>query len=241
MGSGLEDRFQNLHEIVKAARGCLPQGPWGYLVGGAETETTVRRNRQALDSIAFRPRVLRNVANVDLTTTFLGRTVLSFTGDLSSPGGRTAPGRVTATCEDALVYGPPPEGMPDMEAALSLSGSAHVVSLSEGDERPQTIDADWVRLLLKRRPPPQAPGGPGGAAAGASRAPAKAVAFDARGRVRLDGPRFIAAAETMRGERMDRPDYQIVAEGRGASGLPRRSSPRAASAPGCPAAAGPSR
>src|SRR5438132_13592176 len=73
MGSGLEDRFQNLHEIVKAARGCLPQGPWDYLVGGAETETTVRRNRQALDSIAFRPRVLRNVANVDLTTTFLGR------------------------------------------------------------------------------------------------------------------------------------------------------------------------
>ena len=75
MGSGLEERFQNLHEIVKAARGCLPQGPWDYLVGGAETETTVRRNRQALDSIAFRPRVLRNVANVDLTTTFLGRTL----------------------------------------------------------------------------------------------------------------------------------------------------------------------
>src|SRR5436190_1891972 len=73
MGSGLEDRFQNLHEIVKAARGCLPQGPWDYLIGGAETETTVRRNRQALDSIAFRPRVLRNVAKVDLTTTFLGR------------------------------------------------------------------------------------------------------------------------------------------------------------------------
>jgi isopentenyl diphosphate isomerase/L-lactate dehydrogenase-like FMN-dependent dehydrogenase len=73
MGSGLEDRFQNLHEIVKAARGCLPQGPWDYLIGGAETETTVRRNRQALDSIAFRPRVLRDVSSVDVTTTFLGR------------------------------------------------------------------------------------------------------------------------------------------------------------------------
>src|SRR5262249_23073667 len=73
MGSGLEDRFQTLHEIVKAARGCLPQGPWDYLTGGAETETTVRRNRQALDSVAFRPRVLRNVSSVDLTTTFLGR------------------------------------------------------------------------------------------------------------------------------------------------------------------------
>jgi len=71
--SGLEDKFQNLHEIVKAAKASLPQGPWDYLVGGAETETTVRRNRQALDSIAFRPRVLRNVAQVDLATTFLGK------------------------------------------------------------------------------------------------------------------------------------------------------------------------
>jgi glycolate oxidase len=75
MSSGLEDRFQTLHEIVKAAKACLPKGPWDYLVGGTETETTLRRNRQALDSIAFRPRVLRNVAEVDLSTTFLGRTL----------------------------------------------------------------------------------------------------------------------------------------------------------------------
>ena len=72
MTSGLEDRFQNLHEIFKAAREKLPQGPWDYLVGGTETETTLRRNRQAIDSIALRPRVLRNVAKVDCTTTFLG-------------------------------------------------------------------------------------------------------------------------------------------------------------------------
>ena len=71
--SGLEDKFQNLHEIVKAAQTNLPPGPWDYLIGGAETETTVRRNRQAIDSVAFRPRVLRNVSKVDLTTTFLGR------------------------------------------------------------------------------------------------------------------------------------------------------------------------
>ena len=30
------------------------------------------RNRHALDSIAFRPRVLRNVSSTDLTTTFIG-------------------------------------------------------------------------------------------------------------------------------------------------------------------------
>ena len=44
------------------ARQKLNHESWDYIVGGAETETTVRRNRLALDSIAFRPRVLRDVS-----------------------------------------------------------------------------------------------------------------------------------------------------------------------------------
>ena len=63
--SNLENRFQTLHEIVRAAKLALAPGPWDYLVGGTETETTLRRNRQALDSIAFRPRVLRDVSKID--------------------------------------------------------------------------------------------------------------------------------------------------------------------------------
>ncbi|MBI2158799.1 MAG: alpha-hydroxy-acid oxidizing protein [Candidatus Rokubacteria bacterium] len=68
-------QFQTLHEIVRAARNNLAPGPWDYLIGGAETETTLRRNRQALDSIAFRPRVLRDVSKIDATSTLLGRPV----------------------------------------------------------------------------------------------------------------------------------------------------------------------
>ena len=75
MASNLEDRFQTLSEIVKAAKQNLAPGPWDYLIGGAETETTLRRNRQALDAIAFRPRVLRNVAKVESASTFFGRPV----------------------------------------------------------------------------------------------------------------------------------------------------------------------
>ena len=73
MSSGLEDRFQTLHEIVRAARATLAPGPSDYLVGGAETESTLRRNRLAIDSLAFRPRVLRDVSKVDATSTFLGK------------------------------------------------------------------------------------------------------------------------------------------------------------------------
>jgi glycolate oxidase len=67
------EEFLTLQEIVAAARRNLPPGPWSYLVGGAETETTVKRNRQALDSIAFRPRVLRDMSRIDATSAILGR------------------------------------------------------------------------------------------------------------------------------------------------------------------------
>ena len=51
----IRDRFQSLHELVAAARLKLDRNLWDYLIGGVETETTVRRNRLALDSLALRP------------------------------------------------------------------------------------------------------------------------------------------------------------------------------------------
>ena len=37
------------------------------MIGRADTETSLRRNRQALDSLAFRPLVLKNVRDINLT------------------------------------------------------------------------------------------------------------------------------------------------------------------------------
>lgn len=71
--ANLQEEFLTLHEIVAAARRNLAPGPWSYLTGGAETETTVRRNRQALDSIAFRPRVLRDVSHIDVSGLFFDK------------------------------------------------------------------------------------------------------------------------------------------------------------------------
>jgi isopentenyl diphosphate isomerase/L-lactate dehydrogenase-like FMN-dependent dehydrogenase len=72
LGASTEE-FQNLHEFVRKARANLNQNAWDYIVGAAETETTMRRNRMALDEIAFRPRVLRNVAKVDASVEQFGR------------------------------------------------------------------------------------------------------------------------------------------------------------------------
>jgi glycolate oxidase len=66
-------QFATFHEVVKAARNNLKQGVWDYVVGGTDTETTLRRNRMALDSIAFRPRVMRDVSKRTAKAKFLGR------------------------------------------------------------------------------------------------------------------------------------------------------------------------
>ncbi|HEX9323796.1 MAG TPA: alpha-hydroxy acid oxidase [Xanthobacteraceae bacterium] len=72
-GSTVGPEFQTLHEIVKKARQNLDQNDWDYIVGGTESETTLRRNRMALDSLAFRPRVLRDVSRIDAAVERFGR------------------------------------------------------------------------------------------------------------------------------------------------------------------------
>ena len=67
--------FQSLQEIVWAARRKLPQELWDHLSGGADSETTLRRNRVALDSLTLRQRVLVDVADVDTTSTLLGQKI----------------------------------------------------------------------------------------------------------------------------------------------------------------------
>ncbi|NQV82391.1 MAG: alpha-hydroxy-acid oxidizing protein [Rhodospirillales bacterium] len=65
--------FATLHQIVKAARENLNDNAWDYVVGGADTETTIKRNRHALDTLAFRPRVLNDVTDLDISATLFGR------------------------------------------------------------------------------------------------------------------------------------------------------------------------
>src|SRR3954465_9751948 len=73
--SEADQSFLTLHEIVKAAYQKADRNIWDYIVGGTETETTVRRNRLAIDRIAFRPRVLRDVSKLDASGRFFDRPI----------------------------------------------------------------------------------------------------------------------------------------------------------------------
>ena len=92
--------FKTLHEIVHAARLKLDRTAWDYLVGGAETETTLRRNRLAIDRLGLLPRVLNDVSSVDTSGELLGQqldlpVVLAPIGSLQmfDPGGGASAAR----------------------------------------------------------------------------------------------------------------------------------------------------
>ena len=68
----MNPEFVTTEEIIQEAYRNIEYGAWGYLVGGSESETTLRRNRLAFDRWAFRPRVLVDISNIDVSTTFLG-------------------------------------------------------------------------------------------------------------------------------------------------------------------------
>jgi isopentenyl diphosphate isomerase/L-lactate dehydrogenase-like FMN-dependent dehydrogenase len=63
--------FQTLQEMLLIAHERISPELWDFINGATESETTARRNRAALDVLALRPRVLRDVSAVDPSTTFL--------------------------------------------------------------------------------------------------------------------------------------------------------------------------
>ena len=64
-------QWETIPEIIAAARQRLSAHVWDYSAGGAETEVTLRRNSLALERLAFKPRVLRDVHHRDTSVTFL--------------------------------------------------------------------------------------------------------------------------------------------------------------------------
>ena len=64
--------YLTLSEITKRAKQNLSKNVWDYLVGGADTESSIKRNRYGVDSWVFRPRILNDVSTVTARTELLG-------------------------------------------------------------------------------------------------------------------------------------------------------------------------
>lgn len=68
-------RCYSIGDLAELARRRLPAAAFGYLEGGGEDEVTLRRNQAAFDNVELAPRVLRDVNDVDVSTTALGERI----------------------------------------------------------------------------------------------------------------------------------------------------------------------
>jgi isopentenyl diphosphate isomerase/L-lactate dehydrogenase-like FMN-dependent dehydrogenase len=73
--TAVEREFPTINAVIDAAYDRMEPEVWDYVAGGAESETTLRRNRLAFDRIALRPRRLRDARERSTETVFLGRTL----------------------------------------------------------------------------------------------------------------------------------------------------------------------
>lgn len=62
----------NVMEYEALAKEKLPKMVYDYYASGAEDQWTLQENRNAFSRILFRPRILRDVSKIDMTTTVLG-------------------------------------------------------------------------------------------------------------------------------------------------------------------------
>lgn len=141
--------FLSNEEVVLAARRSLGQGPWDYLVGGAESETTMRRNRLGFDRLAFRPRILADVSSIDPSTSLFGHhlripVLLAPIGSLQV----FAPEGAVASARAAAAFGTMPvvssATLPALEETAASSTGPKVFQLYVHG------DLGWVRDILGR-------------------------------------------------------------------------------------------
>ena len=121
-------RAASVDDLRAIARRRLPRGVFDSVDGGAEDELTLAANRAAFDATGFRPRVLRNVSAVDVSSTLLGEPVaypltLAPTGftRIVHPEGELAVARAAARA-----------GLPYTLSTLSTCSIEEVRAVSDG-------------------------------------------------------------------------------------------------------------
>jgi len=62
----------NSFDFESVARETMESQAWGYYSSGGDDEITLRDNHLAFQRITLRPRILRNVRDIDMTTSILG-------------------------------------------------------------------------------------------------------------------------------------------------------------------------
>src|SRR5271166_4616832 len=129
-------RVVNIEDLRILAQRRLPRAVFDYLDGGAESETSLRENVRAFESLTFRPRNAMAVPKCDTRVNILGAE-LSFPAILAPIG------------YSRLMH---PEGECAASRGAGAAGTAYILSTIAGhkleDVRAATNGPVWYQLYL---------------------------------------------------------------------------------------------
>ncbi|MSV27553.1 MAG: alpha-hydroxy-acid oxidizing protein [Bryobacterales bacterium] len=69
------DDLVNVFEFEPILKSKVPKNNYDFIAGGVDAEWTMRRNRESFDRITFRPRFMRDVSKMDLSTELFGQKI----------------------------------------------------------------------------------------------------------------------------------------------------------------------
>ena len=143
------ERAANIDDLRLMAKRNLPGGVFDYIDGAAEDEEALARSIRVFDDVLFRPRVLRDMSNIDLSTTLLGKKIpmplaLSPTGfgRISDSQGELAVARAAAR-----------RGLPYTLSTLGTRSIEEVAAVSDGPKWFQVYvwkDRGLVKEMINR-------------------------------------------------------------------------------------------
>ena len=132
---GPVDELINAFEFEEVARKRLPETLYDHIAGGAGAERTLRRNREFFERITFRPRVLVDVSEMDLSLDLFGDKLFAPILVGPSAGHR----RVHADAEGATVQG---AGAAESAAVISRRSSLPIGEIAAQAQSPAWFQAD---------------------------------------------------------------------------------------------------
>ncbi|KAL9013322.1 MAG: hypothetical protein Q9173_001978 [Seirophora scorigena] len=134
------EQCYNLMDFEAVAKRVMKRTAWAYYSSGADDEITMRENHSAYHKIWFRPRVLVDVENIDMSTEMLGTKVdipfyvtATALGKLGNPEG-----------EVILTRGAKKHNVVQMIPTLASCSFDEILDAKEGDQ------TQWLQLYVNK-------------------------------------------------------------------------------------------
>ena len=129
----------DLSELEATAREKIDVAFYDYIAGGSEDELTLADNEAAWNRLRLRPKVLRDVANIDTSTTVLGQRV-------SSPIGIAPMAMQHQACDEGPVATARAAAAADVLFVMGLFGAGSATDVA----KVATHSPRWLQVYVLR-------------------------------------------------------------------------------------------